>query len=79
MKLEEIKTHFDGLSAPAQWHWIVENRHLVDEIILDNDNTSVYLHGDTDAAYALYTKNDCGDRYGVLYLLRALGLNTNHC
>lgn len=79
MKHSEIKTHFDGLTAPAQWLWIVENRQLVEEIILDNDNTSVHLHGDTDAEHALYPKSDCGNRYGVLYLLRALGLNTNHC
>jgi len=77
--MEKIKTHFDALSAPAQWEWIVGNRSLIDEIIIDNDNTSIHLHGDEDAMYVMYPKNDCGNRNGVLYLLRALGVNANHC
>lgn len=77
--MEKIKLHFDSLTPAAQWEWVVENRNLIDEVILDNDNTSIHLHGDEDAEHVLYAKNDCGDRYGVLYLLRALGINANHC
>ncbi len=77
--MKKIKTHFDALSAPAQWKWIVENLGLIDEIIIDNDNTSIHFHGDEDAMYVMYPKNDCGNRNGVLYLLRALGVNANHC
>ena len=77
--MEKIKLHFDSLTAPSQWQWVVENRQLIEEILLDNDNTSIHLAGDEEALHILYPKNDCGDRYGVLYLLRALGINANHC
>jgi hypothetical protein len=79
MKLELIKTKFDSLSNSQQWEWIIEYRQLIEEIILDNDNTSIHLHGDKEAKHVLYPKMDCGDRYGVLYLLRGLGFNANHC
>ena len=49
--MEKIKTHFDALSAPAQWEWIVGNRSLINEIIIDSDNTSIHLHGDEDASF----------------------------
>ena len=77
--MEKIKLHFDSLTATGQWQWIVDNRALIEEVLLDNDNTSIHLTGDEYAQYILYAKNDCGDRYGVLYLLRALSINANHC
>lgn len=80
MDLTKIKKEFDALPADVQWYWIiVDERHLIEEIIIDNDNTSVHLFGDNDCLYPLYPKSHCGNSNGVLHILRALGINANHC
>ena len=43
MNLSKLKNDFDNLSERAQWEWVVENREVVNEIIVDNDNTSIFL------------------------------------
>ena len=80
MDLAKIKKEFDALPPDVQWYWIlVDERHLVDEVILDNDNTSIHLIGDDDSLYPLYPKSHCGNTNGVLHMLRALGITANHC
>ena len=80
MDFSEIKKEFDALPPDSQWYWIlVDERHLIEEIILDNDNTSVHLLGDTERLYPLYPKSHCGNTSGVLHMLRALEINANHC
>ena len=79
MNFEKIKSEFQALSASAQWKWIVENRAMISEIIVDNDNTSIFLGGDNEAYFMLLAKADCGNRSGVVYLLRALGFTANYC
>lgn len=77
--MEDIKLHFNSISGPDQWKWIYDNRSMIKEVILDTDNTSVHLKGDDDSNFVLYPKKDCGNRNGVLWLLRAIGLPANHC
>lgn len=79
MNLEQLKENFFKLSSEEQWVWLFNTPHK-DKffIFLDNDNTSLHWLEDKEDDYGMMFKADIGDRKGVFYLLRAIGIDARY-
>ena len=64
------KKTFDSLDEKGQWAWLLENKSLVEQIELDNDETYISFVGEEEESRF---KADIGNRQGVNYLLESLG------
>ena len=75
MNLQEIKSQFDEMNEEQQWAWLVAT-DLKDSfrLFLDNDNTSILFNDDEEAEHVLYFKADIGDRSGLDFLLKSIGV-----
>ncbi len=67
---------FNALNEVEQWQWVLDNKNKIQQVTLDNDNTSIMMK-DSEDYY--YMHRDCGDRDGVKILLTLIGLNAERC
>jgi hypothetical protein len=76
MNLEQLKENFYKLGEEEQWIWLFNTPHKDKFFLyLDNDNTSLHWLEDKESEHEMMFKADIGDRYGVLFLLRAIGID----
>ena len=69
------KETFNALDKNEQWIWLVENKGLVTQIELDNDETYISF---IDQSGECRFKSDIGSRGGAFCLLIALGFTVNY-
>ena len=75
MNLQEIKSQFDEMDEKEQWAWLVAT-DLKEKftLFLDNDDSHIYFDDDNEADYVLRFKADIGNRWGIEFLLSAIGV-----
>lgn len=77
MDYSKIKREFDSLQPDVQWYWLlVDERHLIGDILLHQNRTFIYLDGDIEGEFRLCAKAHIGNTEGALCAIRALGITT---
>ena len=75
MDYNKIKHEFDSLPPDVQWYWVlVDEKHLISDIVLLENHTFIYLDGDIEGKFKLSAKAHIGNTEGVLYAIRAFGI-----
>lgn len=76
MEKSKLVKQFDNMTEQQQYDWLVNVQPKNDfTIYLDNDDTHIYYHDDTEADYCLRFKGFLSNGPGVELLLKSLGYN----
>ena len=74
MNYERLKKEFNSLTEKEQWAWAANHKAEI-TLDLDNDNTTFTFNKEdkTDDCTLFMFKADIGNRWGVPFLLSAVG------